>query len=95
MVIQHPFVTGELALGNWKDWSSAFALLQDLRPARVASEDEYLTIVASEGLAGTGIGFVDAHLLATCRLVPGTLLWSRDKRLSDRAEALGVAWRDR
>ena len=92
MLVQHPFVTGELSLGNFSDRGSALAFLGALPPARVASERDFLTFVDSAGLHGTGIGFVDAHLLAACRLMPGTLLWSREKRLERWAEAMGLAW---
>ena len=92
MVVQHPFVTGELSLGNLSDREQAIQLFNCLPAASVASDADFLTFVANSGLAGTGIGFVDAHLLAACRLVPGTLLWSRDKRLHRWAEGLGVAW---
>lgn len=92
-LVQHPFVTGELALGDLKGREAALRFLsKDLSQARVASEAEFLSFVTGAGLARTGIGFVDAHLLASCRLAPGTRLWSRDKRLAEYAERLGVAW---
>jgi predicted nucleic acid-binding protein len=93
LIVQHPFVTGELALGDLKDREPTLTLLQDLPAARVASNTDFLTFVAHAGLAGTGIGFVDANLLAACRLMPGTLLWSRDKRLERWADTLEIAWR--
>jgi hypothetical protein len=39
-----------------------------------------------------GIGYVDAHLLASARLMVGTMLWTRDERLQLAAERLGLAW---
>ena len=93
LLVQHPFVTGELALGTLKDRQATLAFLsRDLPQARVATEPEFLAFVAREGLAGTGIGFVDAHLLAACRLTPGTCLWSRDKRLARWALNADLAW---
>ena len=92
LVVQHPFVTGELALGNLKDRESTLTLLLDLPAAKAASDSDFLTFVAHARLAGAGIGFVDAHLLAACRLMPGTLLWSRNKRLAGWADALEIAW---
>ena len=94
-IIQHPFVTGELAVGDLKNPEATLAFLsQDLPRSRVATEAEFLSFLAHERLAATGIGFVDAHLLAACRLMPGTSLWSRDKRLERWARAAGVEWRD-
>ena len=92
-IIQHPFVTGELAVGDLRNPEDLAFLSQDLPRARVATEAEFLSFVANERLAATGIGFVDAHLLAACRLMPGTSLWSRDKRLERWARVAGVNWR--
>lgn len=93
LLIQHPFVTGELALGTLREREATLAYLcKDLPRARVASEREFLTFVTHEGLAETGIGFVDSHLLASCRLTPGTSLWTHDKRLHRWAQESGVAW---
>ena len=91
LLVQHPFVTGELALGTLKNAEAVlFYLSEDLPKARIASEPEFLAFVANERISGTGIGFVDAHLLASCRLMPGTLLWSRDKKLRRWAEKAGL-----
>jgi hypothetical protein len=38
-----------------------------------------------------GIGYIDAHLLAAVRLMPGSLVWTRDKRLFEAASSLGLA----
>jgi predicted nucleic acid-binding protein len=91
-ILGHPFITGELAVGHLRDWTSTIEALRQLLQARVASEAEFLTLLASQGLAATGLGFVDAHLLASCRITPGTRLWTRDKRLRASAVTLGVAW---
>jgi len=44
-------------------------------------------------LAGVGVGYIDAHLLASVRLSADARLWTRDRRLLGVAEALGVAIR--
>jgi len=38
---------------------------------------------------GAGIGWIDAHLLASAKLA-GTVIWSLDKRLADAARKLGL-----
>ena len=43
------------------------------------------------GIAGEGIGYVDACLLAATALGDGLRLWTRDKRLRAVAERLGLA----
>ena len=90
-VLMHPFVLGELALGGAGARAGVLADLGHLPLARVAGDEEVLYFIAANGLAGTGIGYVDAHLLAATRLGPGTRLWSRDKRLHAAAARLGLA----
>jgi len=51
-----------------------------------------LHLIDRHGLWGTGIGYTDAHLLASALLTPGGRLWTRDKRLHDQAERLSVAF---
>jgi predicted nucleic acid-binding protein len=93
-LLNHPFVTSELAVGDPREWGRVVALLRALPPVRPATETEFLELIAAESLAGTGLGFVDVHLLASCRLTPGTRLWSGDKRLARYANRLGIAWAD-
>lgn len=84
-VCMHPFVVGEIACGSLSRRSSVLELLQDLPAAVVAEIDEVLGFIERHALHGKGIGYVDAHLLASVALTTGTRLWTRDRRL------LGVA----
>jgi predicted nucleic acid-binding protein len=90
-VLGHPFVIGELALGSLRRRDAVLNDLRDLRQAPVASAEEVLQLIDSEALFGSGIGYVDAHLLASARLTAGTQLWTRDQRLQVVAARLGVA----
>jgi predicted nucleic acid-binding protein len=90
-VIAHPFVVGELALGNLRQRELILTALQDLPQAVVASDIEVLRFINQQALYGLGIGYVDAHLLASARLTAGGSLWTRDKRLQAVADRLGVA----
>jgi predicted nucleic acid-binding protein len=65
--------------------------LADLPRARSATDDEVLRLIDLQGLAGSGIGYVDAHLLAAVRLTGGATLWTRDRRLHQVADQIGVA----
>jgi hypothetical protein len=47
-----------------------------------------LLFISRHALFGLGIGYIDAHLLAALRLMPGTLLWTRDNRLLEIASKL-------
>ena len=90
-VLTHPFVIGELAMGNLAQRDVMLAALADLPLAVLAHHDEVLAFVAREALDGLGVGYVDAHLLASARLSPGARLVTRDRRLQETAERLGLA----
>jgi predicted nucleic acid-binding protein len=90
-ILMHPFVIGELALGHLRQRHLIVTSLQDLPQARVATEDEVLLFIAERRLFGLGIGYVDAHLLASARLTAGATLWTRDARLLGAAGRLGLA----
>jgi predicted nucleic acid-binding protein len=87
----HPFVIGELAVGSLRNRRQTLADLSIITPVTLASHQEALALIESAPLYNRGIGYVDAHLLASCRLTPGVALWSLDQRLKDTAAALGVA----
>ena len=89
-VLGHPWVTGELALGNLSQRSEILTLLGSLPQASMATPDEVLSLIDSDSLHGLGIGYVDAQLIAAARLTPGATLWTRDKRLAATAERLGI-----
>ena len=91
-VLIHPFVIGELALGNLRNWHQTVAMLKALPATQVASHEELLAFIPAADLPGSGVGFVDAHLLAACRLTRGGRLWTRDGRLASKADELGLNW---
>ena len=86
----HPFVIGELALGHLSRRDEILALLADLPAARVADHDEALVFVERHALAGSGIRWIDAHLLAAV-VLGGDAFWTLDRRLAALSERLGVA----
>ncbi len=88
----HPFIIGELALGTLSPRAEILGHLAALPRARAAEHDEVLALVARERLWQRGIGWVDAHLLASARL-ERLRLWSLDRRLADTADRLDVGWR--
>lgn len=91
-VLGHPFVVGELALGNLPDRTTVLHWLERLPQALVARHDEVFQFIIAERLAGEGIGYVDACLLAATRLTPEALFWTRDRRLNALALGMGVAF---
>ncbi|MDD2742525.1 MAG: type II toxin-antitoxin system VapC family toxin [Rhodocyclaceae bacterium] len=90
-VLVHPFVIGELALGNLQNRDAILGALQDLPQTPVATNGEALGFIQANTLFGMGIGYIDAHLLVAVRLAPGAMLWTRDKRLLAAATKLGLA----
>jgi hypothetical protein len=90
-VLCHPLVIGELAMSSFKQRDLLLSELSDLPRAKVAGHDEVLHFVSRHTLFGSGIGYIDAHLLAAVRLIPGTLLWTRDKRLLEIASKLHLS----
>jgi len=91
MVLTHPFVIGELALGNLRQRKAVLDALSDLSHVDVATGPEVLHFIERHALFGCGIGYVDAHLLAAVRLTPGAEFWSNDQRLQGVAAQLGLA----
>lgn len=89
-VMIHPWVIGELACGNLRHRQQVLDLLQGLPAATVASDAEVLLLIERDRLMGRGIGYVDAHLLASARL-SHCQLWTQDRRLAAVAEAQGLA----
>lgn len=90
-VLTHRFVIGELSLGSLQNRIIVLSALQNLPQVTVASDEEALHFIENQALFGTGIGYIDAHLLAAVRLSPGVLLWTRDKRLSVESVRLGLS----
>lgn len=91
LVLVHPFVVGEIALGMMRNLDLFLAQLGKLQKALVAHPAEVLELIRNGGLAGSGIGYVDTHLLASTLLVPGAKFWTRDKRLKAVALRLSIA----
>lgn len=87
-VLCHPFIIGELACGNLKNRTTILALLQTLPSVRIADEHEVLLFIERHHLMGKGMGYIDAHLLASCHL-SHVRLWTFDKKLSRAASDLG------
>jgi predicted nucleic acid-binding protein len=89
-ILIHPAVIGELALGSVPDRGASLAILSDLPQAALAGAEEVLRLIDDWALYGTGIGYVDAHLLAAVLLTPGTRLWTRDRKLREVAKQLSL-----
>lgn len=92
LVLMHPFVIGELALGNLRDRDTTTTMLSALAPVEPIGHPALLAFVAQHRLGGSGVGLVDAHLLGAT-VAAGAALWTRDRRLRACAESLAIDWR--
>jgi hypothetical protein len=52
--------------------------------------NELRLLIEARRLYNLGIGLTDAHLIASVLIDAPTLLWTRDKRLRQVAESLGI-----
>jgi predicted nucleic acid-binding protein len=89
-IVIHSFIVAELALGSLKERTKTLALLDLLPQVRVARLNELRLMIETRRLYNLGIGLTDAHLIASVLIDPPTLLWTRDKRLRQIAENLGI-----
>jgi predicted nucleic acid-binding protein len=88
-VFMHPFVLGEIACGNLPKRASTLSELELLPSARPAEDGEVLKFLEQHRLFGKGIGWIDAHLLASAMLTH-CFLWTHDSALARAAFPLGL-----
>ena len=94
-VLTHDFVIGEIAMGSIKNRRGQLDFFRDLHRIATADDQEVRTLVETANLHGTGLSYVDAHLLTAARAsadAEPVRIWTRDKRLNLHAERLGVAY---
>jgi len=89
-ILGHPWVTGELSLGQLGRREEIVELLHGLSQATVATPDEVQTAIERLHLPGSGIGYVDAQLLTATMLTPDSMLWTADRRLRTVAMRTGL-----
>jgi predicted nucleic acid-binding protein len=88
-VLVHPFIVGEMVLGGLS--AREEALFRRLPTVAMAPHEEVLEFVRRRRLTRRGIGWVDAHLLASA-FVSSAVLWSVDADLGAAAADLGVGF---
>jgi predicted nucleic acid-binding protein len=86
----HPFLIAELALGTLPERKKTLAYLDQLISIPPVQLGDIRHMIEARGLASKGIGLTDAHLIASCLAVPGTLLWTLDRKLGNVAESLNI-----
>ena len=88
-VLVHPFIIGEMVLGGLS--AREEHLFGRLPSAGVVPHEEVLELVRRRRLLRRGIGWVDAHLLAST-LTSSAVLWSIDADLRAAAADLAAAF---
>ena len=89
-VLSHDLVHGELLVGDRGGRRKLLAAYGEIHRARTVRHAEVVELVKVRKFHGRGIGWVDAHLLAST-LVERCTLWTADVRLADLASELRVA----
>jgi len=92
-VRMHPLVIGELAMGGLPKREETLAELNAIHQARLAKDEEVMRLVEAGKHYGTGLGWIDIHLLASVLITDDIMLWTRDRRLNDAAAHYGRAAR--
>jgi predicted nucleic acid-binding protein len=86
----HPFVIGELACGLLSRREVILESMASLPSTPLVDHQDVLAFIEDHHLMGRGIGWIDAHLLASA-FQANLPLWSQDKCLSAVARNLGIA----
>ena len=89
-VLVHPFVTGEIMLGSVANRLQVAVLLDEMPQVLPSRHVEVMLLIENSNLGGSGVGYVDLHLLAAALQRTECQLWTRDRRLRRAAERLGV-----
>ena len=90
-VLTHEFIIGELACGNLRNRKEILSLFERFPKTPTVSFHELVYFLGRNALSGSGIGFVDAHLLASAQL-SSTPIWTLDKALEASALKLGLRY---
>jgi predicted nucleic acid-binding protein len=88
----HDFIYGELLIGDTGGRGRLLADYELMHQAPAVPHNDVAEFVRSRRLHGRGVGWVDAHLLASA-LVGRLKLWTADAPLVTLAAELGVAYR--
>ena len=88
----HEFVYGELLIGDPSGRKALLSRYELIDSAQMVPHQEVAAFVRARKLHGRGIGWIDAHLLASA-LVSDLTLWTADADLEAVARELRIAYR--
>ncbi len=81
-IVIHPFVIGELACGTLRRRAHVLEDLDRMPRIDEADHKEVMAMLEARRLSGSGIGWTDAHLIASA-LIARVELWTLDRRLAE------------
>jgi predicted nucleic acid-binding protein len=87
----HDFVYGELLIGDVGGRKQLLADYEQMHQAPVLAHNDVVAFVQGRRLHGRGVGWIDAHLLASA-LVGRLKFWTADPRLATLTQELGIAY---
>ena len=87
----HEFVYGELLIGDKGGRMRLLADYEQMHQAPVVLHSDVVTFVRDRQLHGRGIGWIDAHLLASA-LVGRLKLWTIDPALATLAKEMRISY---
>ena len=90
-VMGHDLVHGELLIGDVGGRAKLIAAYAEIRHAGTIPHVEVVELVRTRKFQRRGIGWLDAHLLAST-LVEHVRLWTADASLADVATELRIAY---
>jgi predicted nucleic acid-binding protein len=91
-VLGHDFVYGELLIGDRGGRVKLLAAYKAMLQATAVANPEVVEFVKHRKINGRGIGWIDAHLLASA-VVAHSALWTADRQLAIVAKDIGLAYR--
>jgi predicted nucleic acid-binding protein/Arc/MetJ family transcription regulator len=91
-VLGHDFVYGELLIGDRGGRSKFLDAYKAMHQAALVSNSEVVEFVKTRKIHARGIGWIDAHLLASA-IIEHSALWTADRPLAAVAQDMGIAYR--
>ena len=91
-VAGHEFIYGELLVGDRGGRQELLSSYERMEQLPAVPHSDVVAFVRSRKFHGRGIGWIDAHLLASA-LVGEVQLWTADGPLGAIADELGIAYR--
>ena len=89
-VVTHSFVRLELALGSIARRETVLADMALLPHVQVAETEELFGLLELRKLYRRGVGITDLHLIASALFDRTISIWTRDRRLGEIADELGI-----